>query len=115
MSEREILDQKVYDMIVFLIETDPEIHSQIVHALRFASMEIANKNKGSNLGYYVYRKTKKDVVEFKRICPYEALVDIKVIEFAVKYEILLYQEFDGDIEHLKRYLKICNEIINGGY
>ena len=100
------------DMLLFLIETGTKIQGQIIHALDFTSMREANK--GSSLGRYVYRKTKKDVVEFKRIKPYEALIDKKVMEFAVDHIQELWSEFDGNYEYLKTYLRISSEILNGG-
>lgn len=97
------------DMLLFLIETSPETHKEIIHALDYASSYAANR--GSRLGRVVYYRTKKDVFEYKRKKPYEALINKNVMKFAANNFQMIRRLYRGKIEHLKRYIQIC---ANGG-
>lgn len=95
------------DMLEFLIETDKSVHKELVHALDFASMKRANNR--CDLGRTVYYKTKKDVVEYKRKKPYEALIDKDVMKFAFIYSDDLWEWYNGNRKYLKRYLELCQK------
>ena len=81
----------------------------ICSAIDFVSMRIANSENFYGLADTVYRRTKKDVFEYKRKTAREALENFDVVKFAVKYygEIVLqiFQAFYFHISHINEFDK----------
>ena len=87
------------------------VQKEIIRAIDFSSMELANQNHKNNLARNAYYKTKKDVVEFKRVKPIDALNDKDVIQFVSEYSNEVWHEFQGNLNDLKDYLSFCQEFL----
>lgn len=117
ISEKGILKETLAnlssEMLIFLINSGEKIQRDILRALDFTSMRKANR--GSNLGRIVYRATKKDVFEYKRKEPWEALINKDVMKFAILYHQEVWSEYgcfndnDMDYTHLRIYLETCQK------
>ena len=101
MINREVLE--------FFIETSEKEQRELVHGLDFASMGFGSKN---DLAREVYYRTKKDVVEYKRKKPYQALMNKNVMKFMVLHSTIVSRWYNGKMEIFNRYLAICNGSVN---
>ncbi|MFX1522086.1 MAG: hypothetical protein ACFFCC_01130 [Promethearchaeota archaeon] len=86
---------------------DQQVQMRLIRAIDFSSMELANKYPKYDLARIVYYKTKKDVVEFKRVNPINALTDKDVISFVLKHQDQIQSEFYGKLDDLRDYILFC--------
>ena len=95
--------------------SNENVQKEIIRAIDFSSMGLANQNNRNNLARNTYYKTKKDVVEFKRIKPIDALNDKDVILFVLEYRTEVWNQFYGNFDDLKDYISFCQEYSNKRY
>ena len=98
MINRKILE--------FFIETSEKEQRELIHGLDFASLGAYNHH--NELGRIVYYATKKDVVEYKRKKPYQALMNKDVMKFMVLHSRDVAHWYRGKMEIFNKYLSICN-------
>ena len=86
-----------------------KVQKELIRAIDFSSMELANQD--NDLAIIAYQKTKKDVVEYKRVKPIDALTNKSVILFVLKHNNEVFKEFYGNFDDLKDYISYCQESI----